>query len=59
MVAQILAIAVALSSLGVRPFPVAFVVSLLIPAMAGVVMLFLLTRRAGVDARRRADGDEE
>lgn len=57
MVAQILAIAVALSAIGVRPFPAVFVLSLLIPAVLGVVMLFVLTRRAGAEARRHAADD--
>lgn len=59
LVAQILAIAVALSALTVRPFPAVFVLSLLIPAVAGVVMLFLLTRRAGAEARQKADAEQD
>lgn len=59
MVAQILAIAVALSAIGVRPFPTVFVLSLLIPAVSGAVMLFLLTRQAGAEARRRTDSGSD
>jgi hypothetical protein len=53
MVVQILAIAVALSALTVRPFPVLFVLALLIPGAIGAVLLFLLTRRA--DAEQQDD----
>ncbi|MBS1697969.1 MAG: hypothetical protein JST25_06160 [Actinobacteria bacterium] len=59
MVVQILAVAVAFSALSVRPFPVVFVLSLLIPAVAGIVMLFLLSRQAGAEARRIADADAD
>lgn len=59
MVGQILAIAVALSAVGVRPFPTLFVLSLLIPAAIGVVLLFPLSRRAGAEARRQADAEQE
>ncbi|MFB7843380.1 hypothetical protein [Microbacterium sp. NPDC056052] len=59
MVVQILAIAVALSALTVRPFPVAFVLALLIPGAIGAVLLFLLTRRAGAEARRSADAERQ
>ncbi|MCE4025755.1 MULTISPECIES: hypothetical protein [unclassified Microbacterium] len=58
MVVQILAIAVALSALTVRPFPVVFVLALTIPGAIGAVLLFLLTRRAGLDARR-ADAEQQ
>ena len=58
MVVQILAIAVALSALTVRPFPVVFVLALTIPGGIGAVLLFLLTRRAGLDARR-ADAEQQ
>jgi len=59
MVAQILAIAVASSALAVRPFPAVFVLSLLIPGIVGAVLLFLLTRRAGAEARRSADAEQQ
>lgn len=59
MVAQILAIAVALSALTARPFPVVFVLALLTPGVIGAVLLFLLTRRAGLEARRRADAEQQ
>jgi hypothetical protein len=59
MVVQILAILIALSSLGVRPFPVLFVLSLAVPGALGAVLLFLLTRREGAAARRRGDADAE
>ena len=59
MVVQILAIAVALSAVGIRPFPTTFVLALLIPAGAGVVMLLLLTRRAGAEARRLDDAGQD
>ena len=58
MVVQILAIAVGLSALTVRPFPALFVLALLIPGAVGAVLLFLLTRRAGLEARRRADAEQ-
>ncbi|MDR2321828.1 MAG: hypothetical protein LBE60_09290 [Microbacterium sp.] len=57
MVVQILAIAVALSALTVRPFPVVFVLALVVPGAIGAALLFLLTRRAGAEARRSADAE--
>ncbi|MGN8027848.1 hypothetical protein [Microbacterium sp. 22242] len=58
LVVQILAIAIALSSLGVRPFPAVFVFSLAIPGAVGAVLLFLVARREGAAARRQfAEGD--
>lgn len=59
MVVQILAIAVALSAIGVRPFPAVFVLSLLIPGVLGAVLLLVLTRRAGAEARRGADAEQQ
>ena len=59
MVVQILAIAVALSAIGVRPFPAVFVLSLLIPGVVGAVLLLVLTRRAGTEARRSADAEQQ
>lgn len=46
MVVQILAIAIGLSSSGVRPFPTLFVCALVIPGVIGTVLLILLTRGA-------------
>ncbi|GAA4485145.1 hypothetical protein [Microbacterium panaciterrae] len=59
MVVQILAILVGLSALGVQPFPAAFVLSLVIPGAIGAVLLFLLARREGAEARRRADAGQD
>ncbi|WP_295012270.1 hypothetical protein [uncultured Microbacterium sp.] len=55
MVVQILAVLTALSSLGVRPFPLGFVLALAVPGAVGAVLLFLLSRREGAANRRRAD----
>ena len=55
MVVQILAVAVGLGSLGVRPFPALFVFSLVIPGVIGAVLLFLLTQREGREQDPPAD----
>ncbi|MBS1675540.1 MAG: hypothetical protein JSS74_16415 [Actinobacteria bacterium] len=57
LVVQILAIATALSALGVQPFPAGFVLSLAIPGAIGAVLLILLIKREGEAARRGSDGE--
>ncbi|MDQ4215440.1 hypothetical protein [Microbacterium capsulatum] len=55
LVVQVIAILIALSALGVRPFPALFVGALGIPGLIGAVLLLVLARREGAEARRRAD----
>lgn len=55
MVLQIIAVAMAMSALGVRPFPVLFFLALAIPGAVGAVLLFLVSRSEGPRSRLRGD----
>jgi len=59
MVLQIIAVAMAMSALGVRPFPALFVLALAIPGVAGAVLLFLVSRREGPSRLRGRDGESD
>lgn len=59
VVLQILAIATALSALGVRPFPALFVLGVAIPGAVGLVLLLLVARREGLTARNRFADDAD
>lgn len=57
MVLQILGVAIALSALSVEPRPTTFILALSIPCAIGIVLLLLLSRRAGAAAKRVAAGE--
>ncbi|GAA5148771.1 hypothetical protein GCM10025768_10970 [Microbacterium pseudoresistens] len=59
MVLQILGVATALSGMSAQPFPTLFVVGLGVPCALGIVLIFLLSRRAGLDARSASDAEAD